>query len=191
MRLSVAPFQRVLVVRHRRLAGELQARGIIAPAVLQVSGQQMQHSAVETRLGVAGRLRDGFAIERQGILVLAVVGQQIGEVGERRGIVGLERDGVAIMFSGLREITQLAMSRAQGEPQFGRFGIAGQSRGEQRLCGLQLSLRAQQIGEADEGLQPCRVLRQHAAEEFLGRPRHAERARGVAEREEHARIGGY
>ena len=96
----------------------------------------MQDGAVQARLGVARRLRDGFAVERQGFLALAVVGQQVGEVGERLGIIGLERDGLAVVFGGLGEITHLAMGRAQGEPQFGRIRIAGQSRRQQRLRGL-------------------------------------------------------
>jgi uncharacterized protein (DUF3084 family) len=47
---------------------------------------------------------------------------------------------------------------------------------------------AQEVGEIDQRFQTARLLRQHAAEEVLGRAGMADGGRGVAQSEQHARI---
>ena len=44
---------RQAVIGQRNFSGNLEPRGIVAPAVLQVAAQEVKHGAVQPRLGVA------------------------------------------------------------------------------------------------------------------------------------------
>ncbi len=172
------------MIRHRHLAGHVEAGGIILPAVLQIAGEQMKDGAVEFGLCILRLLGDGAGVEILRGLVIAGVGQHVGEVAERGGIVGAQREGFAVMLLGTRCIAQLAPGRAERQPQ---FRCLCRMRFEQGDGGAEIAARAQQIGEIDEGFEPRRLLRQHAAVEFLGGTRQPKRAGGVAEGEEDAR----
>ena len=84
---------------------------------------------------------------------VAVIAQHVGQIGQGGGIVGLGGQRGAVMRLGRGVIAFFAPGRAQGQLQFRAFGLARQGRLQQGDGGIELALRAQQIGQIDQGLQ--------------------------------------
>jgi len=91
----------------------------------------MQDGAVHPRLGILGFDLDGLIVQCSRHIPLAFVAQQIGQIGQGQGIVGMADQGRLIMKLGAIEVAALPPGRAQGQLQFGAFGLPGDGRGSE------------------------------------------------------------
>ncbi len=79
------------------LARHFGPRGIVAPALFQITVQQVQNRPVQPRLRVAGFGLDGGIVQCSGLHAVARVAQHVGQVGQRGGVSRMDRQRGAVV----------------------------------------------------------------------------------------------